>query len=246
MARSIKKGPGDVDPELVKRLENAIQGKEVESLLDGNNGDNNSGDNGGSVDSDDVENEEFGLASALSDAMEATIAADVAAAEKCLSMIEKFAFSEKKSNSMSSMLGSNDLTNDLKMESFTMRNSAGELQELSIPKLTMMPLPLLHVKEASFDFDLNMEVSETVEKEAKMDSGFKGHSLKRVAAVPKLVLKRVPKALSSASQTEGESKSSTTHVKAVIKMEQSDLPAGIKTLLQAAANSFIVKNKKEE
>ena len=43
-----------------------------------------------------------------------------------------------------------------------------------------------------------------------------------------------------------EASDSTTNLKVNIKMKQSDLPEGIKLLLQAAANSLQVVNEKRE
>ena len=52
----------------------------------------------------------------------------------------------------------------LAMAQFTMRDSTGTMQEVSIPKITMMPLPLLHVTEATFDLDLSVNLVDTSNK----------------------------------------------------------------------------------
>lgn len=51
----------------------------------------------------------------------------------------------------------------LAMAQFTMRDSQGTMQEVSIPKITMMPLPLLHVTEATFDLDLSVNLVDTTD-----------------------------------------------------------------------------------
>lgn len=52
----------------------------------------------------------------------------------------------------------------LAMAQFTMRDASGAMQEVSIPKITMMPLPLLHVTEATFDLDLSVNLVDTTDK----------------------------------------------------------------------------------
>ncbi|MBR6844340.1 MAG: DUF2589 domain-containing protein [Bacteroidales bacterium] len=52
----------------------------------------------------------------------------------------------------------------LAMAQFTMRDASGAMQEVSIPKITMMPLPLLHVTEATFDLDLSVNLVDTSDK----------------------------------------------------------------------------------
>ena len=69
------------------------------------------------------------------------------------------------SNNMddSKMMGEEDFyedetTHELAMTKFTMKDASGNMQEVSIPQITMMPLPLLHVTEATFDLDLSINL----------------------------------------------------------------------------------------
>lgn len=57
----------------------------------------------------------------------------------------------------------------LAMAQFTMRDASGAMQEVSIPKITMMPLPLLHVTEATFDLDLSVNLVDTTDKISSED-----------------------------------------------------------------------------
>ena len=54
----------------------------------------------------------------------------------------------------------------LAMAKFTMRSPDGSTQEVTIPQITMIPLPLLHVTEATFDLDLSVNL---VEKSETLD-----------------------------------------------------------------------------
>ena len=54
----------------------------------------------------------------------------------------------------------------LAMAKFTMRSPDGGTQEVSIPQITMIPLPLLHVTEATFDLALSVNL---VEKSETLD-----------------------------------------------------------------------------
>ena len=70
---------------------------------------------------------------------------------------------------------STDIANDyeeeedersLAMAKFTMRSPDGNTQEVSIPQITMIPLPLLHVTEATFNLALSVNL---VEKNETLD-----------------------------------------------------------------------------
>ena len=54
----------------------------------------------------------------------------------------------------------------LAMAKFTMRSPDGSTQEVSIPQITMIPLPLLHVTEATFNLALSVNL---VEKNETLD-----------------------------------------------------------------------------
>lgn len=118
----------------------------------------------------------YGVAAALSEALEAVVFADSSAAYKAYNMIEKYAYGEDiyvdeeyeeevESDSMSETktaemtikrrsLGSTELA----MAEFTITGADGKSKTVSIPKITMMPLPLLHVTEASFDIEMNANI----------------------------------------------------------------------------------------
>lgn len=103
-------------------------------------------------------NEQIELADLLSETMKATIEADRQASEKYYEVLRSYAF---KSASDGEETATQAGAQALEMVSFRIGN--GDMrQEVSIPKLSLMPLPLLHIEEASFE--LNGEMSSTMEE----------------------------------------------------------------------------------
>ena len=155
----------------------------------------------------------------------------------------------------------------LAMAKFTMRSPDGNTQEVSIPQITMIPLPLLHVTEATFNLALSVnlvEKNETLDPEEQRCVDYiKDYYGSRTIAVsssgssPRYLttqeqLKLLYKAQTVADgvigsnssfmvsqQDEGEAKA-TTNLTVDVKMAQAEIPDGIKLLLQSAANSLQV------
>ena len=189
-------------------------------------------------------------------------------------------------------------TNELAMTKFTMKDASGNMQEVSIPQITMMPLPLLHVTEATFDIDLSINLVDkssyvgtlTEAEQQKVaeimnyyratgrntvdglidylqyqmrqpyymrPSGVSSYGISGLGISLEKQLSLLYKFKAATESTIGsgssfmvkdkdETSDSTTNLKVNIKMRQSDLPEGIKLLLQAAANSLQVVNEKRE
>ena len=227
----------------------------------------------------------YGIAAALAETLEAAVFADSSAASKAYEMIESYAYTDSTKS-------------ELQMSHFTMRDAAGRLQKLSIPTITMMPLPLLHVTEATFDLDLYVNLHTASESTVSMQGTSQAESPalantrnairdtiktfkanKKVSAAEhgrradryralRLELRdnlaadkrRKARADSLAPSTEGiigssfviaqgkseQENSTTTHITVNVKMEQTELPGGIKALLQAAANSLTMKPVEEK
>lgn len=131
-------------------------------------------------------------------------------------------------------------TGKLRMLTFTCNASEGgnRKQQVSIPMLTLMPLPLLQVKEAEFDFDIKI-LDAVTEKEEETFSLEKGKAIQpgqegssgfcmRASLAPK--------------QGEGSSNSSvqqglSANMKVHVKMQQADMPGGLANLLHLTANN---------
>lgn len=93
---------------------------------------------------------EMNLADMLSALIESTIAADQKAAEDYLDVLRTYALEPAN--------GSNGHER-LKMVDFEMTDSNGREQIVSIPKLSLLPLPLLRVAEATFDIEAQIDIS---------------------------------------------------------------------------------------
>lgn len=93
---------------------------------------------------------DMNLADMLSALIESTIAADQKAAEDYLGVLRTYALEPAN--------GSNGHER-LKMVDFEMTDSNGREQIVSIPKLSLLPLPLLRVAEATFDIEAQIDIS---------------------------------------------------------------------------------------
>jgi len=111
---------------------------------------------------------------------------------------------------------------------------------VSIPLLTLVPLPLLHVEEADFDFDIKIldALSDTVDDKFSIEEG------KRVSNRPKITDFKMRASL---APKQGElthrgdlQQSLTANMKVKIKMRPADMPAGLSNLLHLTANNVQV------
>ena len=209
---------------------------------------------------EEQEKESYGIAAALSEALEAAVFADSSASYKACDLIERFAYDEV--NDDTDTPGPGPVTmkpesdskengkKELAMAKFTMRDSNGQGREISIPLLTMIPLPLLHVTEANFDIKMKVEIEDVDTTQSS------SASLKTLIADSRTPIRRKIGAItkegfsSSSSKLTGrrmvvQDKTSSTNsttttidVQMNVKMEQAEIPEGIKLMLQAAANSI--------
>ena len=101
---------------------------------------------------------EMNLADMLSALIESTIAADQKAAEDYLDVLRTYALEPAN--------GSNGHER-LKMVDFEMTYSNGREQIVSIPKLSLLPLPLLRVAEATFDIEAQIDISTATKQDVK-------------------------------------------------------------------------------
>lgn len=112
------------------------------------------------------------------------------------------------------------------------------MQRVSIPLLTLVPLPLLQVKEADFDFDIQIVDAVSSDKDAtfSLKNGMSGDD----DGSPEGVKLRVSMA---AANAEGSVKSTTqqsltANMKVKVRMEQADMPGGLSNLLHLTTNNL--------
>lgn len=206
---------------------------------------------------------DMNLADMLSALIESTIAADQKAAEDYLDVLRTYALEPAN--------GSNGHER-LKMVDFEMTDSNGREQIVSIPKLSLLPLPLLRVAEATFDIEAQIDISTATKQDVKefeenypiynqkkktsIDDLSKGEQeilLKKIKSLAgvrvRLGNQRTPKRgnplLRSGKTTTSEitSMQKMTNVKVHIKLEPVLLPDGMRGLLQATENTIKVVDR---
>lgn len=206
---------------------------------------------------------DMNLADMLSALIESTIAADQKAAEDYLDVLRTYALEPAN--------GSNGHER-LKMVDFEMTDSYGREQIVSIPKLSLLPLPLLRVAEATFDIEAQIDISTATKQDVKeFEENYPIYNQKKKTSIDDLskeeqeiLLKKIKSLagirvrlgnqrtqkkrnplLRSGKTTTKESTSmqKMTNVKVHIKLEPVLLPDGMRGLLQATENTIKVVDK---
>lgn len=206
---------------------------------------------------------DMNLADMLSALIESTIAADQKAAEDYLDVLRTYALEPAN--------GSNGHER-LKMVDFEMTDSNGREQIVSIPKLSLLPLPLLRVAEATFDIEAQIDISTATKQDVKeFEENYPIYNQKKKTSIDDLskeeqeiLLKKIKSLagirvrfgnqstqkkrnplLRSGKTTTKESTSmqKMTNVKVHIKLEPVLLPDGMRGLLQATENTIKVVDK---
>ena len=197
----------------------------------------------------------IGLSDMLKAAMSAAIDADKEAAENYYSALKEYAYKKDADGKVDS--------NSLDFFKMDITDAEGGVQTVSIPKISMMPMPLLHITEASFDIEADLELNESSEN--KKDESVKGElkeptatrvptaselqkmqlqlRLRRATARPVAAPAATGSGEASASSSQSAEKSMKTNLKISVKMEQSDLPAGVGVLLQTIANNTKIETR---
>lgn len=163
----------------------------------------------------------------------ATVDADSISAQRYLDYLMKIAFESY--DPVSGKVGA------LRMLTFSYRNrdlTDDRLQSVSIPLLTLVPLPLLQVQEAYFDFDIQvLDASSRQEQtsfsfatgqvDRRQDDRAGSDTRLRVALTP------------SSGKSDNRHSSMSANMKVHVKMRQADIPGGLSALLGKAVNNMI-------
>ena len=113
-----------------------------------------------------VQGRVMGLTDLIAGLIQATIDADQAVTDDYMQTFKEYAFEKDPK-------GGNDR---LQMVDFEMVDNEGVRRLVSIPKLSLLPLPVLHVSEATFDIDVKMSAKATPKQEkdtAPVDGGIR-------------------------------------------------------------------------
>lgn len=115
-------------------------------------------------------------------------------------------------------------------------------QSVSIPLLTMVPLPLFQIQEADFDFDI--QVLDASSKLQQTSFSFKTGQSEKAPDDPAGSDTRLRVALAPAlggktDKLEDRQSSLSANMKVHVKMRQADIPGGLSTLLNKAVNNMV-------
>ena len=162
----------------------------------------------------------------------ATIEADALSSQKYLGFLLKLAF-----ESYDPKTGK---TGNLRLLTFQYNEQTTEgvaVRSISIPFLTLVPLPLLQIQEANFDFDIKiLDALTTVEEESfSIESGQRIEGKEKPTAL-KMRASLAPKSGKSSGELQ---QSLAANMKVNVKMRQADMPAGLSNLLHLAANNVV-------
>lgn len=187
----------------------------------------------------------IGLTDLMVQTLEATIEADRSTADEYFRILEENSFEE-----------GNDGSKKLQMVDVRLSNSNGQTQILSVPKMILMPIPMLHISEASFELEGNMCLNTTEETKVeaektgevsleglKKSRQIKGISASRLRQQSLRIMLPASTKTSGESGTSTENSQTTTNVKISMKLTQSDMPSGLVNLLQVITNNIQLKNE---
>lgn len=133
-------------------------------------------------------------------------------------------------------------TGKLRTLTFSYRSTEGgneRSQKVCLPMLTLVPLPLLQVKEAEFDFDIKI-LDAVTEKEEETFSLEKGEAVEPSEDPSgggfKMRASLAPQQGSGNSSTSVQ-QGMSANMKVKIKMQQADMPGGLANLLHLTASN---------
>ena len=168
----------------------------------------------------------------------ATVEADALSTQKYLDHLFSIAFEQN---------GENEHTpGKLRYISFNYQEG-GKTRTISLPLMSLVPFPLLQVKEAEFHFDINIVDSVTTQAEKSF------HILPSKTGndenpEPEFTLRATlaAKSPTAATAKQNESSSMTANMQVKVIMQQADIPGGLTNLLQLTNNSLEVINNNHD
>ena len=167
----------------------------------------------------------------------ATIEADSLSSQRYLDYLMKIAFE--------SYDPATGRTGKIRMLTFSYNSqdiNETKKQSVSIPLFTLVPLPLLQIQEADFDFDIKILDAFSVSEEEKfsLEKGEATVAPKSERGGFKMRASLAPKQ-GDGSQSKNVEQSISANMKVKVKMRQADVPAGLSNLLHLAASNVQVE-----
>lgn len=185
----------------------------------------------------------LGLTDLIAGMVQATVDADQAVTDDYMETFREYAF-EKDPN------GGNDR---LQMVDFEMVDNEGVRRLVRIPKLSLLPLPVLHVSEATFDIEAKIVATATAQTQEDTPDGGDKVAIKRkptvtemnkILSTPRYRLafeselnKKLPKTRSKKQTTGGEAQTAF-NAKIHIELRPTTLSNGMRGALQVVDTSI--------
>lgn len=167
----------------------------------------------------------------------ATIEADSLTSQKYLDYLMQIAF-----ESYNPLTGE---TGKIRMLTFTYNNcdvNGKKQQSVSIPLFTLVPLPLLQIQEADFDFNIKILDALSIAEDEKFSlNEEKGVAKSPVNGSFKMRASLAPKQ-AEGSPSKNMDQSLSANMKVKVKMRQTDIPVGLSNLLHLAASNVQIED----
>ena len=117
------------------------------------------------------------------------------------------------------------------------------LKAVQIPVISLIPIPLLQIKEATFDFDI--KILDTVTESSEEQFSFEDKNETPDKEGRKTAI-RAALAAQSGKSTESKDNSLSANMKVQVIMHQADMPAGLANLLSLSANNISIEDAEAE
>lgn len=170
----------------------------------------------------------------ISGPLVATIDADTISARRYLSYLCELAF-----ESYDHETGKAGPLRMLEFSYLTSSTEGQRIQKVSIPMLTLVPLPLLQVQEADFDFDIQIVDALQADRNStfSLNNPLDDTGKDSKSETSEGVKLRVTMAPQNNSLTSKNDSSLTANMKISVKMRQADLPGGLTKLLNLTTSN---------
>ncbi len=132
-----------------------------------------------------------------------------------------------------------------KLRTFTFQYNQSDkngrtLKKVEIPVISLIPIPLLQIKEATFDFDI--KILDSVTEHAEQEFSFNEENEKQEEGKTAM---RVALAPQQGKSSNTKDSSLTANMKVQVVMQQADMPAGLANLLSLSAHNMSVEDAEE-
>lgn len=196
-----------------------------------------------SADTKKVSSQIMELKDLISGPLVATIDADTISTRRYLSYLYELAF-----ESYDPTTGKVGKLRALEFNYRTSDSFGVHKQKVSIPLLTLVPLPLLQVKEADFDFDIQIIDAVSADKNATFSLKSPEIASATQDGASEGLRLRVSMAASNIEAGEDVKRRQglSANMKVKVKMQQADMPGGLSNLLSLTTNSLQIEDADEQ